>query len=402
MRAADDAMVWRPSRLSLLAGMLLLAAPPALAQQRWLAPIKLDLGQEWTAHLGGDVNVTEFSASQSWSRWRSRPTASIFAAARIDKLFANEWRVGVATRLNLYHDRFSGDNYGNRFFAKVYGFVRTPYGEIEVGKQDGAAYTMAITGPLIAPQTAIDDANISFFADPRSGINLHAIFAPRSAVFSTSNDSKLTYFSPRLLGVQLGVSFTPSLARGPLRVPASAPSGGGRQSDLVDAALNYTGYFGRTSVGLYAGVVRGQLVHPELGQSDLLDWGLGGEVDYAFSDSLTAALGGAYRQSNTYAFDPFAATKTGHSDVLHGSATLVSGPYKIGVEYSDGTVGAAAGLPHLHLAGYELSTAYVVNRNLQLTLGFQHEHFVHSAAALYCGPSSLGFNAVFLFAQLHV
>ena len=400
MRVADDAMMWRPSWLSLLTAMLL-AASPALAQQPWFAPIKLDLGQDWTAHLGGDVNVTEFSASQSQSRWRSRPTASIFAAARLDKLFANEWRAGVAMRLNLYHDRFSGDNYGNRFFAKAYGFVHTPYGELEVGQQDGVAYTMAITGPLIAPQVAIDDANISFFVDPRTGSNLRAIFALRSAVFATSNDSKLSYFSPRLLGVQVGVSFTPSLARGPLFL-ASAPSRTGRQNDLVDVALNYTGYFGRTSLGLYAGVVHGQLVHPAFGQSNLLDWGLGGELDYAFSDSLTAALGGAYRQSNTYGFDPFAAAKAGRSDVLHGSASLVSGPYKVGFEYSNGTVGAAMGLPHLHLLGFELSTAYVVNRNLQLTLGFQHERFVRSAAVLNGGPSSQGLNAVFLFAQLHV
>ncbi len=401
MPAAADAMAWWRIGLSLLAGLLLVAAP-AQAQLSGLSPLKLDLGQDWTAHLGGDVNLTGFSASQSQAPWRSQPTASIFADARIDKLFANEWRVGVVTKLNLYHDRYSGDNYGNRFFAKAYGFVRTPYGELEVGRQDGAAYTMAITGPLIAPQVALDDANISFFVAPGTLTNLSRVFALRSAVFSTSNGSKLSYFSPRLLGLQLGVSFTPSLARGPVSVLGAVPAGSGRQSDLVDAALNYTGYFGRTSLGLYAGVVHGQLAHALPGHSDLVDWGIGGELDYAFSDSLTGALGGAYRQSNTYAFDPFAAAKTGQSDILHGSATLVFKSYKFGVEYSDGTAGAALGLPHLHLAGYELSTAYVVNRNLQLTLGFQHERFASTGALLSAGTSSQGLNAVFLFARLHV
>jgi hypothetical protein len=382
--------------------MLLLVAAPALAQPSGISPLKFDLGQDWTAHLGGDVNLTGFSASQGQAHWRSHPTASIFANARIDKLFANEWRVGVATKLNLYHDRFSGDNYGNRFFAKAYGFVHTPYGELEIGRQDGAAYTMAITGPLIAPDVAIDDANIGFFVVPGTGSNLRRVFALRSAVFSTSNSSKLSYFSPRLLGVQLGVSFTPSLAGGPLPVLGAAPAGSGRQHDLVDAALNYTGYFGRTSLGLYAGVVHGQLTHAQPGQSNLLDWGIGGELDYAFSDSLTGALGGAYRQSNTYVFDPFVAAQTGQSDILHGSATLVFKSYKFGIEYSDGTAGAALGFPHLHLAGYELSTAYVVNRNLQLTLGFQHERFVRASALLNAGASSQGLNAVFLFARLHV
>ncbi len=396
-------MVWRASRLSLLVVLLLPLAAPALARPpSWFSPLKLDLGQGWTAHLGGDVNLTGFSASQAPARRRNRPTASIFAVARLVKLFANEWRVGVATRLNLYHDRFSGDNYGNRFFAKAYGFVHTPYGEMQVGRQDGAAYTMAITGPLIAPQVAIDDANISFFVEPRTGTNLGTIFALRSAVFSTANNTKLSYFSPRLLGVQLGVSFTPSLAHRALAFLGSPPSWAGGQSDLVDAALNYTGYFGRTSLGLYAGVVHGQLAHPQPGYSDLLDWSLGGELDYALSDSLTAALGGAYRQSNTYAFDPFAAAGHGFSDVLHGSATLVSGPYKVGVEYSNGTVGAALSLPRLHLAGYELSAAYVFNRNLQLTLGFLHERFGRGVAAFDGGASSQGLNAVFLFARLHV
>ena len=393
-------MVWWRSRLSLLA-VLLLVVTPALAQASGIAPLTLDLGQDWTGHLGGDLNLTGFSASQTQAHWRSHPSASIFADARIDKLFANEWRLGAATNLNLYHDRFSGDNYGNRFFLKAYGFVRTPYGEFEVGRQDGAAYTMAITGPLISPQVAIDDANISFFVAPGTATNLRQVFALRSAVFSTSNSSKLSYFSPRLLGLQLGISFTPSLARGAVRVPLVTPAASDRQSDLVDAALNYTGYFGRTSLGLYAGVVHGQLAHSQQGHGDLLDWGVGGELDYAFSDSLTGAVGGAYRRSNTYAFDPFAAAKSGQSDILHGSATLVFKSYKFGVEYSDGTAGAAFGLPHLHLAGYELSTAYVVNRNLQLTLGFQHEHVLSSGVLLNGATNSQGLNAVFLFARLH-
>lgn len=394
-------MVWRSSWPGLVVALLLVAAP-VRAQEPWQGPISLDLGQDWTAHLGADVNVTGFSASQSAAHQHIGSTASVFANAKIDKLFANEWRVGVATMLDLYHDRYSGDNYGNRFFSKAYGFVHTPYGELQVGQQDGAAYTMAITGPLIAPEVAIDDANITFFADPRTGVGLRDVFDIRSAVFSTANDSKLTYFSPRLFGVQLGLSFTPALVSGPIPFTRTAPDLAGRQTELVEGALNYTGYFGRTSLGLYGGIVHGQLAHKLAGRSDLIDWAVGGELDYMLSNNLTAAIGGAYRHSNTYGFDPFSAARHGTSDAVHASATLVSGPYKAGLEYSDGSAGAALGLPHAHLEGYEISGAYVVNRNLQLTLGFQHERLVRSGAVFYSGSNGLGLNAVFLFAKLHV
>ena len=192
--------------------------------------------------------------------------------------------------------RLSGDNYGNDFFTKAYFFVATPYGRIELGQQDGAAYKMAITGPVVAEEVAIDDTDIGFFRDPDDGrCAWRRISKVRSGVFATSNAAKISYYSPRLFGVQLGVSYTPELVKDVVPFADHAPHVADRQDNLIEGAINYTGFFGATSLGAYAGIAAGHNAQATPGHDDLLDWALGGEVDYDLGDVVLAA-GGAYHQ----------------------------------------------------------------------------------------------------------
>ena len=197
--------------------------------------------------------------------------------------------VGFKSMLNLYHDTLSGDNYGNDFFTKAYFFVAMPFGRIEFGQQDGAAYKMAITGPVVAEDVAIDDTDIAFFRDPITGDALGEDFESRSGVFATSNAAKLSYYSPRLFGVQLGVSYTPELVKGVVPFADHAPRVADRQNNVIEGAVNYTGFFGATSLGAYAGIAAGHNAQATPGHDDLLDWALGGEIDYDLGDVVLAA-----------------------------------------------------------------------------------------------------------------
>ncbi|MDE3117350.1 MAG: porin, partial [Pseudomonadota bacterium] len=297
--------------------------------------------------------------------------------------------------------QLSGDNYGNDVFQKAYLFAATPYGRVEIGQQDGAAYKMAMTGPLVADAIAIDDANITFFRDPTTGEAFTNVFAVRSGVFATANDAKLSYYTPRLLGVQLGVSYTPHMVKDGLPFISAGPHIADRQDNLIDAAVNYTGFFGRTSLGLYAGLSAGHNAARTPGHDDLFDWALGGELDYDLGDAALA-LGGAYHQSNGYTLDPSAAFAHGTTHVVHASTKLTVGSWLFGLEYSTGTADAEAALPKLYTDGYEASVGYAINANLQLTGGWQHLRFTRDSGVFYNGLPRANMDAGFLYLRFHV
>ena len=365
-----------------------------------VAPLKLDL-DGWTATLGGDANLTAYTARQSAGAGREGATASLFVDPRIEKLFDNGWNVGLRTTLNLYHDALSGDNYGNHFFQKAYAFVQTPYGRVELGQQDGASYKMAVSGPLVAEAVALDDANIIFFRDPTTNDALTKMFAVRTAVFATYNAAKISYYSPRLFGVQLGASYTPHLAKDVLPFLTPGPHAADRQDNLFEGAINYTGFFGRTSLGAYAGFAAGHNAQRTAAHADLLDWAMGGEVDYDLGDA-TLAVGGAWHQSNGYTFEPGGAFHHGTTHAAHASTKLTTGPWLLGLEYSTGTADAEALMPKLDITGYEAAIGYVINSNLQLTAGWQHQRFSRSTGVFYNAQPHVGMDAGFLYLQFHV
>jgi hypothetical protein len=391
--------------IAILAAALLActATRPALAQDadEGLAPYKLDIGDGWQASLGGDLNLTAYGASQPNTDARSGGTASLFAYPKVEKLFANGWRVGFSSALNLYHDWLSGDNYGNDFFEKAYVFLETPYGRAEIGQADGAAYGMAVTGPVVADAIAIDDANIVFFKDPASGAVLTNLFNVRTGVFTTANAAKISYYSPRLFGIQIGASFTPELVKQVVPFAFHAPSDPDRQENIVEGAINYTGYFGNNSVGAYAGIAAGHNAERTAGHDDAFDWALGSEIDHDFGN-VVWAVGGAFRQSNGYTFDPDQSFRTGTTHAVHATTRLTMGKWIAGFEYSEGIADAEAAMPRLDLSGYEISGAYTINDNMQLTVGYQHQRFTRRSGVFYDGRGALDLDAGFLYLQFHV
>lgn len=384
----------------LVAAALATAVPAAAGASPadWsLAPLKLDLGDGWNARLGGSVDAAAYTNNQS----RTGATAYVLARPRVDKLFANGWQAGIRATLNLYHDTLSGDPYGNDVFQKVYGVVRTPYGRVELGQEDGAAYEMAITGPLVAAATAIDDARVTFFRDLASGRALADMFRIRTAVFASRNAAKMSYYSPRLFGVRIGASYTPAMVKEVVPFAGTAPHRPDRQDNLIEAAINYTGFFGATSFGAYAGFASGHDAQRTPGHDNLFDWALGGEIDQDLG-AATLAVGGAWHQSNGYTFDTGQAFRTGTTHAVHASTKLTTGAWQFGFEYSKGIADAEAAMPRLDVTGYEAAIGYRINSNLQLTAGWQHQRFARDSGTFYNGTRRLDLNAGFLYLHFHV
>ena len=365
-----------------------------------VSPPEADLG-DWRASLGALAGGTGFVAERPFGTGSVQASLSALLYPHLERTLDNGWDIGLRGAVLAYHDRLAGDIYGDRTFEKAYLFVQTPYGRAELGENDGAPYRMSVTGPNVDPAVAIDGASTTFFRDPATGRAFIDMFRLQSAVFVTKNDAKFTYLSPRWFGIQLGGSYTPRDARGGLPFVSRGRVTVDRQSDIVEGAANYMGYAGDLSYGLYAGFAFGRNEARTPGHADLRDWGFGGEADDNLGD-IKLALGGAYRQSNAYAFDIGDSRNSGATRSWRISTTATKGPWIAGFEYAGGKADNAVVRPALEQHGFEASLGYVINTNMQLTGGWQQLLFRRDAGDFADGSPSARLNAEFLHLTFHI
>jgi len=367
--------------------------------------------QPWTANLanlsvsvGGEAQGTAFSADQPAAAGLDRTGISGEAVltASLQRDYDSGLTLSLKTAFEVYHDKLSVDNYGGDLVQKVYAQAQTGLGRVELGMTDGAAYALAITGPVVDEATGMDNSNASFFRDPSTGGAVTDIFSLNSAVESSLNYAKVSYYTPRLFGLQLAASYTPSEGKEVIPFLSNGPHVANRQKSIWEAAVSYSDYFGPVSLGFYGGFALAHADAKTAGHAGLTDWGFGSELDYNLNDDIKLALGGAYRHSNTYTFDINDAVAGRQTNSAHLSATLTDGPWIVGGEYGDGTAEGLIGDPVIGVRGYQASVGYVFNANLQATMGWQEMHYSRTVGTFYNGAPRIGMDAVFFHLRLHV
>jgi hypothetical protein len=389
-------------RTTMLAGaalVLLGANAQAADWADWsVSPYTGDVADNVAFSLRGSANGSVFDANQpnAVGLDKTGATGSASVSAGLQRDYDSGLSLSLKTVLEVAHDELSGDNYGSKFFQKVYGTVQTGLGRVEIGQTDGAAYALAVTGPVVEGDISIDNTNASFFRDPSTGQAFINVFALNSAAETSLNYAKISYYTPRLLGVQLGASFTPSEGKDVLPFVDSGPHVPDRQKSIWEAALSYNNSFGPVSLGLSAGFLVGHNAAKTAGHKGLTDWSLGGEVDYDVSDDVKLAVGGAYRQSNAYTFDINSVFSSGGTTSSHLSTTLTKGPWIVGAEIGDGTAEGRLGAPTIGVRGYEASVGYVLNTNLQLSAGWERFHYDRSSGNFYNGAPVADMDAGFV------
>lgn len=99
-------------------------------------------------------------------------------------------------------------------------WLESRWGRVELGDQDGAADVMAYYAPKIGWGQAVDsDADDWLDGSSKAQIGPKAL--------DTADSTKISYFTPRFYGVQLGASYAPELDEGENIVRSSkAPSAG--------------------------------------------------------------------------------------------------------------------------------------------------------------------------------
>jgi len=134
------------------------------------------------------------------------------------------------------------------------------FGRIELGRDDGAADNMFVGGEDFQAGTG--------------GIDGDAQNLELPGVDDTGDAAKITYFTPRIAGLQLGASFTPDEGDA-----GDDSDDDGDIEEHVDFGVNYTGSAAGADVTL---TFVGSIGDNEDGdEDDLEDYGFGGGVEFA-------------------------------------------------------------------------------------------------------------------------
>ena len=393
-------------KIRLLACAALLVSLPARAADwdEWsVSPLTGELGSVNYA-VGGLAYGSLYGANQpsapGLEQWGVTGAASL--NARLERDYDSGLSLALKGTFEIYHDQLSGDNYGSDFVQKVYGSIQTGLGHIDVGMTNGAAYALSITGPVVNPEVTIDNANATFFRDPSTGAAFINVFSLNSVVESSLNYAKISYYTPRLFGLQLAGSFTQSEGKDVIPFLNSGPHAANRQTNMWEAAVNYSSNLGPITFGVYGGITVGHNAAKTPGHKGLTDWAVGAQADWDVNDELKLSLGGAYRKADTYAFNINNAFSSGATTSLHLSSTLSYGSWVAGAEFGEGGTDGFLGAPTIGAHAYLIALAYAVNTNVQLTAGWQKLNYSRNIGLFYDGAPRIAMDAEFLHAVLKI
>lgn len=286
---------------------------------------------------------------------------------------------GVMATLSL------GDDWNTHFanndatFRELFAYLEGGFGRFEIGGTDGSAFKMHYTSPWFVPGNGVDSPNI---------LNLpSAVTSASGARHSTfslmaADANKVTYFTPRFAGFQLGLSYTPDVTfNGPNPNGLGLTTSGLVIEDVAEIALNYAGSFGSVDLGVDGFYVQGD--NPAAVVSEPEEWGVGLNLGFG-----GFTLGGAWYQSEDLAVTSVAIpSATGaEEEVWTAGLSYATGPWTVGVAYlADETSVPGASIDTTTWqtgGGYNLGSGVDIGLDLQATnvdFGAGNEYDAQSA-----------------------
>jgi hypothetical protein len=344
------------------------------------------------AEAGGAVFASSGHGSQNASGdFKFRP--------RLARDYDSGWSLGLNGVITA-SDALSRGRYDGKVIEKAFGDVRFGLGQLQIGNTDGAGYALAVAGPKVDGAVSLDDAQTTFFRDPSTGNAFTDIFALRAQVGASSNYAKLVYLSPELFGAQVAVSFTPEQSRYGLPFLHQGPHVADRQVDIWEGALKYSDQLGPVTVSAYGGGAWGRGEHKLAGQEGVSDLAAGLKLDYPLNDEIALSAGGAYRQSNAYAFQIARAYQAGTTHVMQASWAVTYNAWMLGMEYGNGDADAVAGSPRLGVNAYQAGLSYTFSSSIAVSAGWQRLVYQRSNGAFYNGLPRVDLDAAFLHINL--
>ena len=218
----------------------------------------------------------------------------------------NGIKIGIDVQLE------AGSNTNGDQIDEAYMSISGDFGQVLIGSENSVGYKMTVAAPDVSMIYAQSSSLTAYvpYSGSVAGVNVGddvfrgTLGATYIEVAGNNDAQRLSYFSPRFGGLQLGVSYARNNDEG------NAPVNNNTElTDIVDLGANYSGEFGEVSIDASAryGVASatGTASDPEI-------WGAG--LSFGFSNFT---FGGSYAEQ----------TDTASSD---GSS------YDLGMSYANG------------------------------------------------------------------
>lgn len=185
--------------------------------------------------------------------------------------------------------------------SRTYLYLEGNWGRFELGSNEGADQSLKVDASNIARATGGIDGDFRYFdsfVNNNPSIFDYYLITPDLPVMSletTNNDNKITYYSPRFSGFQIGVSFAPNMIDSGQYVGRLDNIPGFFAEDILSGGLNYEGQFDQVRVTASATGEWGNA--SDSAYQDLRAYALGAKLTYAgfslagswgdWTDSLT-------------------------------------------------------------------------------------------------------------------
>lgn len=266
---------------------------------------------------------------------------------------------GAVAMIELGDDEGAANAPDDATFQEVYAYLEGGFGRTEIGATDGAAFKMHYSSPWFVPGNGVDSPNIFNSRSPSARTSTYALM--------TEDDNKISYFTPRIAGFQLGASYTPDTS---LNNPNSngfglLPDNAATVQDVMEISLNYAGEFGGLALGVdgFYGTGDG----PSGANTDPEEWGVGANLGFS-----GFTLGGAwYENEDLNGQNNAAAAAAGDSaEVWTAGISYGTGPWTIGTAYLEGENELGGGVS-TETTFWQVGGGYALGAGVDLGLDIQ-------------------------------
>ncbi|WP_169566026.1 porin [Sneathiella limimaris] len=195
---------------------------------------------------------------------------------------------------------------------ETYMYVEGSFGRINIGSENSASYLMHYASPSPVPAWGLNDPNAE-----AAGFT-----TPATSATEVSDADKITYFTPRFSGFQLGVSFTPDgdEETGTGASPYAVIKDEGAEDEAYSIGANYTGKF--SGVALNASLGYDLITRTTSDDTD--------EISAGFNVGIAGfTFGAGYKYT-----DNDGGTDDLERQDLNLGVTYGQGPWEIGVQYA--------------------------------------------------------------------
>ncbi len=349
----------------ILLGTTALVATGLTAGAANAAALKVDVNGYYTGvagmvDTGGSFRVTT-APTATPSSVSVTSSGTVFGTSPDDVVVKQEGEISFNGSVTLDNGMTAGvevnleaTNGAGGTIDESYAYLEGSFGRIQIGAEGSAPFLMHFSAPYFVGSHGVDSPNFSY--DPAS--------ASRTTTYITlsGDNNKVTYFTPRFSGIQLGISYTPdnlgNLDTGGQAGGTSNAFGNtlgassGNLEDIIEVGANYTGTFKEVGVGASIGYATAE--NEVSGFKDPEVWSFGLQLT---SGAFT--LGGGYYMSD----DLVAAIPSGAPIELEEKAYSVAlqyatGPWTVGAGYlkseTEGSISAAPAIVGSGEAQYEV------------------------------------------------